>query len=348
MKKRRLRLILFGAVVGGVLACWLWMVRGLTPTAPGAPFYVRYMTAQRVKAVFHELQNRQVIRDPGAMRVYTFLHRGPNTIPVGTYQFRAGESAQDVLQAIENPIRQMMRIPETNWSMRNANLLAHSDVTTAHDYMALVHDPAAFKGLVSFPLPKQTLEGYLLPDKYDLPPLLGARAVIDRQLKAFDQKVWKQIGRPKNLQEVVTKASLVELEAGSDQDRAMIAGVIENRLKKNMPLQIDASLLYGIGKWRRLYFKDYKDIHSPYNLYLHKGLPPTPICSPSLKSIQAAMNPAHHEFLYYVAMPDGQSVFSKTFGEHKKKIQKRLAALKGSVKTAPPPPAPVEPAESTR
>ena len=104
--------------------------------------------------------------------------------------------------------------------------------------------------------------------------------MVEKRLKAFQTKVWDVVGKPKDLNRIVTEASLIELEAGTDEDRPMIAGVIENRIKKDMPLELDASLMYALGKWRRLHFKDYKQIKSPYNLYLHKGFPPTPICSP--------------------------------------------------------------------
>jgi UPF0755 protein len=181
---------------------------------------------------------------------------------------------------------------------------------------------------VSFPLPKESLEGYLYPDTYDFPPLLGAKAVIIRQLKNFEKKVWEGLNKPKNLHEAIIHGSLVELEAGRDDERPIIAGVIENRLEKGMRLQIDASLLYGIQKWRRLTFADYRNIPGPYNLYRVDGLPPGPICSPTVISIKAALNPAKHDHLYYVALPTGNSLFAPTYEEHKRNIEKRKKAIR--------------------
>jgi UPF0755 protein len=194
--------------------------------------------------------------------------------------------------------------------------------------MSLVNKPEEFKGVVDFPLPAKSLEGYLYPDTYDLPPLLGAKATITRQLKAFQKKIWDAYHHPSNLHELVIKGSLVQLEAGRDDERPIIAGVIENRLKKGMRLQIDAALLYGIQKWRRLTFDDYKNLDSPYNLYRVSGLPPGPICSPSAKSFAAAKNPATHGNFYYVALPDGSSLFARTYDEHLQNIQNRKHALK--------------------
>ena len=209
----------------------------------------------------------------------------------------------------------------------------------------VTNPPSSLALLVSFPLPKSGLEGYLFPDTYDFPPLLGALEVVKMRLRTFDRKVYKPLGMPPNIGRIVTIASLIELEAGNDRDRALISGVIQNRLNKGIPLQLDASIVYALGKWRRLHFKDYKNVKSPYNLYLHKGLPPTPICSPSLKSIEAAMHPAHHHYLFYVALPNGESLFSTTFEEHKKKIKLRLAALKHAAALAlkkPPIPVPAK------
>jgi UPF0755 protein len=194
--------------------------------------------------------------------------------------------------------------------------------------MALVRQPQEFKGVVDFPLPSDSLEGYLYPDTYDFPPLYGARNAIKRQLKAFQEKVYEPLGRPKNLHRLVTIGSMIELEVMKDEERPKVAGVIENRVKQNMYLGIDAALLYGIQKWRQLTLDDYRNIDSPYNTYTHKGLPPGPICSPTYASVKAAKNPSHHNYLYYVAMPTGYHMFAPDYPTHLANIQRRKAALR--------------------
>jgi UPF0755 protein len=194
--------------------------------------------------------------------------------------------------------------------------------------MALVKKPQEFQALVSFKLPSDSLEGYLYPDTYELPPLLGARGVIVRQLVAFTKKVWEPLQHPKNLHRLLTVASLVELETKMASERPVVAAVIENRLKKGMRLQIDASINYGLQKWRPLARSEYQSVDSPYNLYRHGGLPPTPICSPTVATIRDSMNPDPHPYLYYVALPDGHSLFSSTYNEHLHNIKLRKAAIK--------------------
>jgi len=328
MGKKRAKRFLLATIILGAAAGYFWMSSGIEPTNSGPPFFVRYEQPVSLTVVLHDLKKRGVVRNSDAFRMYGFFKRVPTQIGSGTYEIHAGMTADQIFAELRKPFRQMVRIPETNWAQRTANLLETKyQVCKAEDYMALVRNPSQFSGVVDFPLPKDSLEGYLYPDSYDLPPLIGAKAVIVRQLHAFEDKVWKPL-HPDNLERTLTLASMVELESGYDADRAMIAGVIENRLKKNMRLQIDASLLYGIQKWRRLTFADYKNLKTPYNTYLYAGLPPGPICSPSYKSIEAALQPATHPYVFYVALPNGHSLYASTFAEHLKNIAKRKKALK--------------------
>jgi len=304
-----------------------WLKNETAPMPSGPPFYVRYTQEQPFNTVVADLRNRGVIRNEEAFGWYARLKHAVSTLPIGTYQFHPGMSANQVLIAMKHPVSQMVRIPETNFSFRTARLLEKHDVLNAKEYDDLIKQPEQFKDAVTFPLPKDSLEGYLFPDTYDLPPLLGAHDTIVRQLEAFQSKVWPLLKDAKDRAHVLTVASMVELEAAVDKDRPLIAGVIENRLSKGMKLQIDATVLYGLGTWRRLTFADYRNTNSAYNTYLHDGLPPGPICSPSLKSVDAALHPAKHHYLYYVAMPNKYHLFAQTLHEHELNIAKHKAAI---------------------
>jgi UPF0755 protein len=335
MKRRRkffLFVVFLAAVAGGAL---YWLNENLKPMPSGPKQYIRWEREARIGAIFADLKRKGIIRNADAARIYAWYRRAPGLITTGTYELSPGMTIDEILREIRKPMRQMVRMPETNWTRRSANILEQKAVTTAKEYLDLVHKPEEFKTVVNFPLPKESLEGYLYPDTYDFPPLLGARQVITRQLLNFEKKVWEGLHHPKNLHELVIKGSLVEMESGTDEDRPRIAGIIENRLKKHMRLQIDAALLYGIQKWRRLTLADYKNIEGPYNLYKVDGLPPGPICSPTVKSIKAAMNPAQHNNLYYVALPTGESLFAPTYEEHLRNIQKRRKALKEQAQATP-------------
>ncbi len=304
-----------------------WLRSQVQPTEKGERFVVRWTKDRPLDEVLAELEAKKVVRNSFAAGIASKFMSVPTRVAVGSYRFTPGESLRSVFNTLKDPMRQMLRLPETNWAARTANLLEKAEVCTADEYMDLVRRPSEFKSFVTFPLPDTTLEGYLYPDTYDLPPMLGARAVVEKQLLAFERKIWEPMGKPADLPRLTTLGSLVELEAGTDPDRYTISGVIQNRIKQGMYLQIDAGINYALQKYRRLTFKDYREVQSPYNLYLHKGLPPGPICSPSIKSFEAAMNPESHPYLYYVALPNRTSLFAKTYEEHKLNIAKRKAAL---------------------
>lgn len=333
--KRFFRLLFALAVVLGALG--YWANTQLQPTAPAAAFHIRYDDPKSLKAVLQHLQQKGVVRNAAVADLYSRIAKTPRQVKRGTYSVKPGMTVDELFKSLQNPIRQMVRIPETYWASRVAPLLEEKGVVKAEDYMKWVHSPQEFQDQVSFPLPKSgSLEGYLYPDTYDLPPLLGAKQTILRQLKAFEEKVYKKVPEGTDLRETLIVASMVQLEVMLDSERPIVAGVIQNRMHIKMPLQIDATILYGLQEWRKLTYKDYREVDSPYNTYRIKGLPPGPICSPSVKSVEAALNPASHTYLYYVALPEGRHMFSSTYDQHLKNIQRRKAALAQQAEKASP------------
>jgi UPF0755 protein len=319
-------LFLVAFAVGGAGA--LWVFQGIRPMPGGEPLYVRFESTTPIASVLETLKQKGVVREPLALRVYGFLYGKAKSVGAGTYKVKPGMTADELFVALGKSVRQMVRIPETNWAARTANILERHGVCTAAAYMELFRKPQEFQSEVGFPLPKVgTLEGYLYPDTYDLPPELGARAVIQRQLRAFEEKVWEPMNKPKDLHRLLTIGSLVELEVLLDEERPVVAGVIENRIEKKMRLEIDATVLYALGEWKALTRKEIRETDSPYNTYRVSGLPPGPICSPTVKSIRAAMNPAEHPYFYYVALPEGKHLFSESYEGHLANFRKRKEAL---------------------
>ena len=325
MKPRTRKAILagLGLVIAAAAGVFYWLTVELEPVPGSKKVFVRYEKAIPVSVALADLEKRKILRNATIAGWWARFNWRSQQVPAGTYEVSQGSALRTLLTTLAKPIRQMVRLPETNWVRRNARLLEKANVCSAEAYVRLTKQPAQFQSSVSFPLPKDSLEGYLYPDTYDLPPLLGAEGVIRRQLRNFERRVWVPLGRPKNLHRLVTVASLVELEVKLDPERKVVAGVIENRLRKGMRLQIDAAINYGIQKWRPLLRSEYKSIVSPYNLYLNDGLPPTPICSPSVVSLRAAMAPARHNYLYYVAMPDGHSEFAEDLAMHENNFRRR-------------------------
>lgn len=168
-------------------------------------------------------------------------------------------------------------------------------------------------------VPQGRLEGYLFPDTYHIPRFLDEREVVDRFLAQFAQTVvplWREAGTGRSLHEILTMASMVEREAKSAGDQELIASVLYNRLTRGWRLEVDATVLYALGQHKSIVTYEDLRVNSPYNTYLHAGLPPGPIANPGLRAIRAALYPARTAYFFYVARPDGSHAFSRTLSEH--------------------------------
>ncbi len=196
-------------------------------------------------------------------------------------------------------------------------------ITDSEEFQRLCTDR---EFLDSLDVDAPSLEGYLFPDTYRFPKGLEAQDIliimVNRLREQFDDKMMArqmEIDIPER--EVLTMASIVEKEAITDKERPIIAGVYYNRLKKSMLLQADPTAIYGVKGSREKITRDDLLRKTPYNTYVIKGLPPGPIASPGLRSIQAALNPADVPYLYFVSNNDGTHNFSATLGNHENAVK---------------------------
>ncbi len=200
-------------------------------------------------------------------------------------------------------------------------------------------DPARYGAPAGTP----NLEGFLFPATYEIYAGTPARRLVEEQLRAFHENFGGgEVDRARvngvTPYELLTVASMVEREAAAAHDRPLVAAVIYNRLRLNMPLGIDATIRYALNDFSSPLTEAQLHDPSPYNTRLHTGLPPTPISNPGLASIRAAAYPAHTKDLYYVAGADGcgELVFSKTFAEFERDAaayREALAKNHGQVPT---------------
>lgn len=172
-------------------------------------------------------------------------------------------------------------------------------------------------------------EGYLFPDTYLIPREATVEDIVAIMQKNFDEKYASlntiNIDLPR--EKIVIIASLIEREARHTQDLPLVSSVIHNRLAIGMPLQIDATVQYAKGQqngkwWSPITVADYTAVISPYNTYLHPGLPPGPISNPGLAALQAAANPADTEYLYYITDKNGINRYARNNAEHNENIKK--------------------------
>ena len=216
-----------------------------------------------------------------------------------------------------------MVIPEGFTVRQIAHRLAKQKLVNESAFLTLAQTQGRTFHVGNWTPPDDNLEGYLVPDTYDVPKGATGRDIVQMMLDNFDKRVLvpdaaqvKQF--PGGLPAALTLASLVEREAEVDADRPLIAAVYLNRLRLGMRLQCDATVQYALPEHKtRLLYADLR-VDSPYNTYQHKGLPPTPIANPGLPSIDAALHPADVDYLYYVAGPGGRHLFSRTLAGHER------------------------------
>ncbi len=216
-------------------------------------------------------------------------------------------------------------IPEGYTVKQIADRLEESGVVSSKDFINAVneYDMSKVEVLKNLPNRKNKLEGYLYPSTYHFDKNSKAEEVVEKMIKMFTNSYKKEyVQRAKELgksiDEIITIAAIIEREAKRPDERTKIAGVIYNRLKTKMKLEMCSTIQYAQGKVKeKLYQKDLI-IDSPYNTYKNTGLPVGPICSPGLESIKAALYPEKHDYLYFVLKDEatGKHIFSKTYAEH--------------------------------
>ncbi len=242
-------------------------------------------------------------------------------IRAGGYVFGKGLSAWDIVRVLEKGRVSLYKvsIPEGLTALQIANALSKFGIKPV-DFMYCVAHKNLFKFEFSRYIRGSSLEGFLFPDTYLFPAGFSAKDLVEMMLRQFEKKAGKLLQRVKNsrwgIYDRVIIASIIEKEALLPEEKPIMASVFFNRLRIGRRLESCATVEYVLPKHKqRLTLKDLK-VDSPYNTYIHKGLPPTPICNPGIDSIKAAVNPAKTKYLYFVLQKGGKHHFSATYKEH--------------------------------
>lgn len=271
------------------------------------------------------LKQNELVRSSLVFSIYARWSGMDARIKAGDYQLNNGLSTPEVLRELVDGrlAEQSFTIPEGYTTAQVADLLVSKGLINRDNFFsAVANDSFPYSFIQGLPKDDKRLEGYLFPDTYQVSRGSNVDFIIDMMLKRFQKEI-DQLNYPAQasklgltLNEAVTVASMVEREARIDKERTLIAGVIYNRMRKSMPLQIDATVQYALGTSKpKLYYKDL-EVNSPYNTYRIRGLPPGPIAMPGSSSLMAAVHPAQTDYLYYVAKTDGSHAFATTLAEH--------------------------------
>ena len=264
-----------------------------------------------------ELLSAGVVESKLMLKIPARLRGLDKRLTVGRYDFTGENSCRSVLDKLASAdfLKIKVTIPEGSTIWSTASILQKQMGLDSAGIVALNTD-SAFLSEAKLPY----LEGYLYPETYFFPWGSSAKSVIREMIDLFHtstDSIWPdRIVNDLSRRELVVLASIVEAETKLKGEHGKVSSVYNNRLARGMKLDADPTVIYGLGGLDRpLWTKDLKK-PSPYNTYLNKGLPPTPINSPGLVSLRAALNPEQTDFLYFVADNTGGHVFSRTNAEH--------------------------------
>ena len=335
--KRLILLIIAVLLLGcGAWAAWVFSELRAPVSHNKSGQYIEIPRGSTPSSIVKKLADEGIIKHEWPLKIYLKATGRGSSLKAGEYDFPSPVSPLAVLAKLQQGQRRLTRltIPEgwTRWDIAKAmlqvpelRLESEAQALELMNNVSLVSDldPSA-----------KNLEGYLFPDTYEFAPDTTAAEFIEMMVKRF-RSVWKpdwnDRARSLNMspREIVTTASIIETEAKLDEERPIVASVIYNRLRKDIPLAVDSSIVYASkleGKWRydgKVYKSDIER-RSPYNTRIYAGLPPGPVASPGESSLNAALNPIESEYLYYVRNPardDGAHNFYSNGSEFETGVQ---------------------------
>lgn len=323
-------IVLFSISMLGAVAILItisYMIRYLSPVDVNAkPIHLKIVRGMSCQAIADQLARSNLIHNRWAFLFVTHLSGVSHRLQVGTYRL---SGAMDIPQIIDHlrtgkVVTRQFVVPEGLTVVQIGTLWENAGLGTATTFNQTASDS---KWLLQYNIEGKTLEGYLFPNTYQFPDGATPPVIIQIMLDEFERR-WaaefteeaRALGFSKH--EIITLASIIEAEARVPDERPLVSAVFHNRLRRGWKLQADPTALYGLGNPNRPPRAADLRVDSPYNTYIHKGLPPGPICNPGMASIIAALRPVPVDYMYFVAVGEGRHHFSKTLREHQNMINR--------------------------
>jgi UPF0755 protein len=317
----RLRTVMLFLVLVALMAGTLgWLV--LTPVAAlrDGALIVNIPPHEGLRGIARRLGAAGVIRSETAFLALTAVRGSMRELKAGEYEIPKGGSTYDVVRLLESgKVRQHPVLhPEGATVSELARLLENERLATAQAVAKVAADPQFLK---SMGITGPSVEGYLFPDTYQFVRGMTPEEMLGRMVQRMRAKLTSDLvdrarSRGLDVHKLLTLASIIEREAVAREEMRTISAVFWNRLKLDMPLQADPTVQYAVAKERAALTRGDLQHDHPYNTYRRTGLPPGPIASPSLAAIQAAVDPAPVNFLFFVAIDERRHHFSTTIDEH--------------------------------
>jgi len=291
------------------------------------PVRITITKGESLRRVAEMLYENKLIRSAPIFTMYAFLRGDASRILPGSYEITGNNTFFEILskitkgpEAFRVTLREGMTIREVD------AYLGEQGIIVPGSLFSYKPDKHLEERLLEYGFSSDKrfkhLEGFLFPDTYEFVREEGAESVVLKMVDNFEDKVGlalKVFTREERYKKMII-ASLIEKEVANDYERRVVSGIIERRLKVDMPLQVDASILYGTcveyGDCDRILHKKDFVLSSPFNTYTNRGLPPRPIANFGMAALRAALSPEKTSYWYYLSTSDGKTFFSKTFKEH--------------------------------
>ena len=277
-------------------------------------------------SIINRLSSENKIKSPLIIKIYTKLTGLDLEVIPGSHTLDKSMSINDIAKTLKdtnNANAITITIPEGFNVEDIAARVEEKGICTKDEFLNAVKSYPLPSYVKDNPDKRYNLEGFLFPDTYNFEVGVQPEYIIETMIRRFEE-VWGKITegldiKEDDIEKVINVASIIEKEARVDEDRPLIASVIYNRLDQDMPLQIDATVIYAHGYYIENVRNRHLAIESKYNTYLHKGLPVGPICNPGAPSIEAALNPATTNYLFYLLASDDEHYFTDNYDDFLKK-----------------------------
>lgn len=313
--------VLLIIVLGGLKYYYELNTRPVSSDGEQKSVKVEIQSGSTTSDIAKILKENNLIRDKNVFRIVSRIKGTEGKLKAGFYEFDSSMTPEEILNKLvvggKDGETIKFTIPEGFTIEEIAEKLANENIINKDKFIDLTYDIEKFSKEYKFlnDIPeKMNMEGYLYPNTYQIYKDSTEYEIIKRMLDEFNNKYNeiiknKEIPLDLSVYELITLASLVEREAKVDKDRNLVSSVIYNRLKIDMPLQIDATIQYALENRKEKLTYDDLEVDSIYNTYKNKGLPVGPICSPGIESINSSLNPENTDYIFYVLKKDGS-------GEH--------------------------------
>lgn len=323
-KKRNIILIIAAIIIVAIIAIF-FVINSIIkkPFKQAGTINLTIKSGESFDGVLTDLSNKNILKNKDVIKLYTKITDSTPKITPGLYQVNTDLGLSDFIKTLNDHKPVTVVIPEGYNIDQIAATLEQDGLCSSQDFISAVK---------SYPLPsfikpaqgrRYELEGYLFPNTYEFNKGETPDQIIKTMLDTFSSSLAKaeKITGVKitdaQIPSVITKASIIQGEGNTPANMKLVSSVIDNRLAKGMPLQMDATIIYAMGKHvNKVYDKDLK-IKSPYNTYLNKGLPIGPICNPGIEAIEAALKPAQSNNLYYILTSSGE-YFTSNYSDFQK------------------------------